>query len=590
MQGAAGPDKSLCSFRISCLGGRGLFRDGFIATLPAVGVVADLLQVGENCQGGDAGIGGLPDRAADDDMISPVGNSLIGARDAFLVTGFGADGTDTGGDDQLAVGLRQGPDQRSFLRRGDDAIGTGLQCARSAFQRDVAQVAGFDQVGIQINAVQRGQYSDGQDFHRALGLCGGPDNLRVAVDGQEIKLVLRQAFDRRLDRCADVEQFHVQKDAFAVFLFQFVCQRQTAAGQHAKADLVKADGIAKTRGQVQTLHKVRDIKSDDKAVIGYHGGLHWLWRLLRARDGAVKSGRSEQGASPPPPGYFGTENGGGMILVFDIGGSRIKAARGGVGLGEAATPLVDFARFVAALRGFLAGGERGVAISIAGVVQDDGRIKVANIPCIDGRILAVELQAALGLPVLVLNDADCFALAEVAAGAGRGHRNVFAVILGSGVGGGLVIDGRVVPGAGEWGHGPVIRDPAFACGCGQTGCLDTVGSARGLERLHLSLAGRELGSVEILARWTGGEPMAAVDLWLELVSGQLAMVVNVLGCTVVPVGGGLANVPPLIAALDVAVRTRILRRMAGPLVVPAQVSADAGLIGAAAAGEAEFAA
>ena len=277
-----------------------------------------------------------------------------------------------------------------------------------------------------------------------------------------------------------------------------------------------------------------------------------------------------------------------MILAFDIGGSRIRAARGGVALGEVATPVADFAMFAAALRGFVAGVERGVAISIAGVVQEDGRIKVANIPCIDGRLLAVELRAALGLPVLVLNDADCFALAEVAAGAGRGHRNVFAVILGSGVGGGLVIDGRVVPGAGEWGHGPVIRDPVFACGCGQTGCLDTVGSARGLERLHLHLTGEALGSVEILARWAGGEVVAAVELWLDLVSGPLAMVVNVLGCTVVPVGGGLANVLPLIAALDVAVRARILRRLVEPLVVPAQVSADAGLIGAAAAGEAAY--
>jgi N-acetylglucosamine kinase len=280
-----------------------------------------------------------------------------------------------------------------------------------------------------------------------------------------------------------------------------------------------------------------------------------------------------------------------MILAFDIGGSRIKAARGGVVLGEVATPLADFGAFVAALRGFVAGGERGVAVSIAGVVDAvTGRNTVANIPCLDGRMVAAELQVALCLPVLMLNDADCFALAEMSAGAGRGHRNVFAVILGSGVGGGLVMGGRVVPGAGEWGHGPVIRDPSFACGCGQTGCLDTVGSARGLERLHLSLTGEVLGSVEILAQWVGGGRMAAVDLWLDLVSAQLAMVVNVVGCTVVPVGGGLANVRPLIAALDVAVRGRILRRTAGALVVPAEVSADAGLIGAAVAGEAEFAA
>lgn len=282
-----------------------------------------------------------------------------------------------------------------------------------------------------------------------------------------------------------------------------------------------------------------------------------------------------------------------MILAFDIGGSRIKAARGGVVLGEVATPLQDAQAFVAALHGFLRGDEHGIAISIAGVVDPDtGRIKVANIPCMDGRTLALELQAALGLPVVVLNDADCFALAEISAGAARGHRNVFALILGSGVGGGLVIDGRLVQGeggyAGEWGHGPVIRDPVFACGCGQKGCLETVGSARGIERLHHHLTGQTIGSVEVIRRWRSGESSPAVNLWIDLVSGQLAMVLNVVGASIVPVGGGLSNDRALIAALDRAVRARILRKVDRPLVVVATTGADAGLIGAAAAGEAAF--
>lgn len=281
-----------------------------------------------------------------------------------------------------------------------------------------------------------------------------------------------------------------------------------------------------------------------------------------------------------------------MILCFDIGGSRIKAALGGVTLGEMATPVGDFAAFVGALRGFMAGGVRGVAISIAGVVDaESGVIKVANIPCLDGRRVEAELAAALGVPVLVLNDADCFALAEARAGAGVGHRSVFGVILGTGVGGGLVIDGRVVTGAGgyagEWGHGPVIREPALACGCGQVGCVDTIGGARGLERLHLHLTGQALGAEEILRRWKAGEA-GTVAAWLDLVSGPLAMVVNVVGASIVPVGGGLANDAALIAALDGAVRARILRKMDRPLVVVAQVSADAGLVGAAAAGEAAF--
>ncbi len=289
-----------------------------------------------------------------------------------------------------------------------------------------------------------------------------------------------------------------------------------------------------------------------------------------------------------------------MILCFDIGASRIKAglADGAVvtPLGDAVTPLHDLDAFVAALAGFRRDGVKGIAISIAGVVEPaTGVGTVANIPCITGLALGPLLQARLGVPVLVLNDADCFALAEARQGAGCGFATVFGVILGSGVGGGLVIDGRLVTGAGgyagEWGHGPVIRGEfAFPCGCGQIGCIDTVGGARGLERLWAASGGEVLGSVEILARWQAGDADVApvVDIWEELVAGPLAMVLNVTGAGIVPVGGGLANVPALIARLDGAVRARVLRRAEAPLVVPARCGIEPGLIGAAEAGMAEF--
>lgn len=290
-----------------------------------------------------------------------------------------------------------------------------------------------------------------------------------------------------------------------------------------------------------------------------------------------------------------------MILCFDIGGSRIKAGLAGpesvTPLGDTPTPLTDLDAFLSAIAGFAQPAVRGIAISIAGVVDPETGIgTVANIPCIDGRALGPLVRARLGLPVLVLNDADCFALAEALQGAGRGHRTVFGVILGSGVGGGLVIDGRLVTGAGgfagEWGHGPVIRgEHAFACGCGQVGCVDTIGGARGLERLWRALGGGVEGSVEILARWHRGDDRAGrtVDLWQELVSGPLALVLNVTGAGVVPVGGGLAGDARLVARLDSAVRARVLRRQGTPLVVVAACTVEPGLIGAAEAGLAAFA-
>ncbi len=297
-----------------------------------------------------------------------------------------------------------------------------------------------------------------------------------------------------------------------------------------------------------------------------------------------------------------------MILCFDIGGSRIKAATSTAGrlmpLGDTPTPTHDFTAFIAAIARFAKGiTPKAVAISIAGVVDPDTqKLRVANIPCADHRRLGPELEQALGLPVLILNDADCFAMAETAQGAGQGHRNVFGVILGTGVGGGLVIDGKLVSGpggfAGEWGHGPVAKTqvegvtlPEFPCGCGLTGCIDAVCSARGMEKLHLSLHGLTATSESILTDWQSGKAQATqtVNVWRAILAPPLAMILNTVGASIVPVGGGLSNVPALIAHLDEAVRAMILRHTDRPLVVPALCTIEPGLIGAAAAAEVAFA-
>jgi N-acetylglucosamine kinase len=287
-----------------------------------------------------------------------------------------------------------------------------------------------------------------------------------------------------------------------------------------------------------------------------------------------------------------------MLICFDIGGSRIKAARSPAPgmvevLGEAPTPTSDFDAFAAVLAGFLAGA-RALSLSVAGVADPaTGRMTVANIPCLNGRAAAADLRSRLGRPVVIHNDADCFTLAEAGQGAARGHRNVFGVILGTGVGGGLVIDGRIVTGAGgyagEWGHGPVLNAaavPWFRCGCGQSGCVDTVGGARGIERLDGFLHGRSLGSEAILAAWAAGEPAArrTLEVWAELLSGPLAMVLNVTGASAVPVGGGLSRAPGLVAHLDRAVRARVLRQTDAALLRPAALPVEPGLIGASLAG------
>lgn len=295
-----------------------------------------------------------------------------------------------------------------------------------------------------------------------------------------------------------------------------------------------------------------------------------------------------------------------MITCLDIGGTSIKGAVAHSAsdlatLGSARTPTSDFDRFAGAIAAMLktspASAASVVTISITGAIDpESGRIKCANIPCINGRMLAHDLSERLRRPVVVANDADCFALAEARMGAGRGHRIVFGAILGTGVGGGLVVDGKIVTGpggyAGEWGHGPIaprligdppVELPQVACGCGLVGCLDTLGAARGIERLHLHLCGTRLESVDIVGGWEAGNAEAGktVDTYMQIVAPVLALTVNITGAAIVPVGGGMARSRPLIARLDAEVRRRTLRGGATSVVVPAEISGEPGLVGAA---------
>lgn len=297
-----------------------------------------------------------------------------------------------------------------------------------------------------------------------------------------------------------------------------------------------------------------------------------------------------------------------MIVCFDIGGTAIKGA-GAWGLDDVRplarrqTPIHDFDAFVSVLKSAIAevgGSPDCIALSITGIIDPDtDKSFIANIPCAHDRPLKADLEAALGLPVIIANDADCFALAEYGVGAGRGHRVVFSVILGTGVGGALVVDGKLINSAGgfagEWGHGPVAATragnppldlPRFPCGCGLEGCLDAICSARGMEKLHSHLTGKSMSAEDILKSWQSGEAEATctLNVYIDMLSGPLALVVNVTGATIIPVGGGLSNSAALIEALDAAVRARILRRFSRPLVVQAQCTIEPGLVGAAVLG------
>ncbi|MES0882213.1 ROK family protein [Roseibium sp. SCP14] len=290
-----------------------------------------------------------------------------------------------------------------------------------------------------------------------------------------------------------------------------------------------------------------------------------------------------------------------MISCFDIGGSFIRHGElrqdGTVSeTGRVATPGADWHAFVQAIDKCSKKSQEPISISLAGAYDErSGIADVANIPCLHKRHVQMDLEAALGRPVVITNDANAFALAEAIDGTGRGKPVVFGIILGSGVGGGLVVNGSLVTGvggmAGEWGHGPVMDPTAggqitglehYPCGCGQVGCIDATCSARGMERIHASLHGAQLASRDITATWHDGETQAAetIEAFTTLLARALSVLVNTLGPDVIPVSGGLSNDAILLDLIDRKTRALVLADYASPLVVKGQFAENGGLHGA----------
>ena len=185
-----------------------------------------------------------------------------------------------------------------------------------------------------------------------------------------------------------------------------------------------------------------------------------------------------------------------------------------------------------------------------------GRMKNANSTCLNGKPLKEDLERRLGREVRLANDANCFALSEAIDGAGRGADVVFGVILGTGVGGGIVVRGRVLAGAnaiaGEWGHNalplPTAEDqPLPLCYCGRRGCVETFLSGPGLAADHARRGGKRLDAVAIVegARRGERECVASIERYEDRLARALAAVINVLDPDVIVLGGGLANIARL---------------------------------------------
>jgi fructokinase len=261
-----------------------------------------------------------------------------------------------------------------------------------------------------------------------------------------------------------------------------------------------------------------------------------------------------------------------MRIGIDLGGTKIE----GIALDDAgavlarrrvATPRHDYDGTLSAIAALVSGleaeaGARGtVGIGMPGAVSPaTGLVKNANSTWLIGRPLDGDLGRLLERPVRVANDANCFALSEAVDGAGAGGRVVFGVIVGTGTGGGIAVERKVLTGpnaiAGEWGHNPLPWPepgewPGPPCYCGKTGCVETFLSGPGLARDHREHGGDSVEGPQIVARAAGGDARAcaALERYEARMARALAVVLNILDPDVVVLGGGMSQVASLYEAV-----------------------------------------
>lgn len=294
-----------------------------------------------------------------------------------------------------------------------------------------------------------------------------------------------------------------------------------------------------------------------------------------------------------------------MRIGVDLGGTKIEV----IGLGDdgtvawrrrCATPPGDYdgildaiVRLIAELEAEL-GETAPVGVGTPGTVSAlTGAMKNCNSTCLNDQCFREDLSSRLGRPVRVANDANCFALSEATDGAGAGKEVVFGVILGTGVGGGIVVDGMRLSGvngiAGEWGHNPLPfvrgedRTPR-PCYCGRSDCVETWLSGPAFERSYTGFGGNPLGAKEIAARAaTGTDPVALATLeqYVADLARALATVINIVDPDVIVLGGGMANIAALYEQVPAAWACSVFSDRVATRLLPARFGDSSGVRGAA---------
>ena len=291
---------------------------------------------------------------------------------------------------------------------------------------------------------------------------------------------------------------------------------------------------------------------------------------------------------------------------IDLGGTKIEsrlfdADWQTVESRRVATPQTNYADLVGALAGQIAwleqmSGDAALPVGIGspGIVdQQTGAILTANLPA-TGRTLPADIAARAGRPVPWLKDCTAFVLSEAQLGAGRGHRGVMGLILGTGVSGAFVRDGATLDGhadlAGEYGHMPLPATlvaahdlPLIQCGCGRTGCYETYCAGPGLARLAEIRLGRAMTPAKIAAAAEAGDPAVGevLSLWARIVGELLGTLMRALDPDCVVLGGGLTNMPGAVGRIAEGAAPTLLPGTRLPRIVLAEDGDSSGARGAA---------
>ena len=294
-----------------------------------------------------------------------------------------------------------------------------------------------------------------------------------------------------------------------------------------------------------------------------------------------------------------------MRIGVDLGGTKIETlaldkhgkARAGF---RRPSPREDYRATLGAIAEMVeeterqaGGGPSVVGVGMPGAISPaTGLVKNANSTWLNGRPFQEDLAKALGRPVRTANDADCFAISEATDGAAAGAPVVFGVILGTGVGGGIVIGGRLLAGAnaiaGEWGHNPLPRpaaaeNPGPPCYCGRRGCIETWLSGPGLAADYAACSGQRLGTAAIVAGADAGDAEADASLarYEDRLGRALAHVVNILDPHVIVLGGGMSKIARLYRRVPVLMAAHVFSDSVATRIQPPRHGDASGVRGAA---------